>query len=416
MTRFLRSALGANEPTFSQSIRQLEQAAGLPSADIRLTSEITRRLRAKMVELELDPNDTTGPELYAALHLRLGKDEALVRESLGIDAKASADMVIARVHQFLSKHKMPTNCFALKASVAKRLLKNKPPKAAMKRLGYRSVDSMLKHESPAQLYAAAVMAESPAWHRAFREQYTKLAPSDFESRRIAVVYPEAKRWQDVSKTFVALAKQNILGFRELGTVVLLPIKDDIEGLAITSIMLAMDEMNAIRAQSSFTKLQQVKPHFGQIIRETAEREPYTAARLAGQPVPWRMIQQYYARFKDAYHPEIFEPHVQAEDLQWYPGEAALAKMAPSLRFWQDTGMLAMVHGDEPVSLNVLDVALSYCNHLPFAERIVHFVRDNLWHELMMRYLNQENLEAAVHQQIAAELEEPLAAVEQEQKV
>lgn len=76
-------------------------------------------------------------------------------------------------------------------------------------------------------------------------------------------------------------------------------------------------------------------------------------------------------------------------------------------------MLTLVHNDEPISLNILDVALSFCNHLPFNERIVHFLRDNLWHELMMRYLNQENLEAAVHKQIADELEEPLAFAEQE---
>jgi hypothetical protein len=413
MTRFLRAALGANEPTFSQSIRQLEQAAGLPCADIRLTSEITRRLRDKMVALGLDPADTTGEELYAALHLKLGEDEKTVREALGIASGTSADSVIARVYQYLNKHDMPRNCFALKTSVAKKLLKNRPPKTAMKRLGYRSVDSMLKHEAPAQLYTAALMTEAGSWHRNFRDQYAKLTPSDFESRKITLFYPQTKRWQELSKQFVANAKHNMLGFRELGAVVLLPMQEDVEGLAITTILLTLEEMNAIRAQSSYTKLQQVKPHFGQVIQESLEDEPYTSARLAGQPVPWRMIQRYYARFKEAYHPEVFEPHVQPEDLQWYHGEDALAKLAPSLSFWQDSSMLTLVHNDEPISLNILDVALSFCNHLPFNERIVHFLRDNLWHELMMRYLNQENLEAAVHKQIADELEEPLAFAEQE---
>jgi hypothetical protein len=56
-----------------------------------------------------------------------------------------------------------------------------------------------------------------------------------------------------------------------------------------------------------------------------------------------------------------------------------------------------------VSMNVLDVALSYCNHLHFQDRIVHFMRTSLWHELMARYLHQENLEAAVHQQLSREL-------------
>jgi hypothetical protein len=54
-------------------------------------------------------------------------------------------------------------------------------------------------------------------------------------------------------------------------------------------------------------------------------------------------------------------------------------------------------------MNVLDVALSYCNHLHFQDRIVHFMRSMLWHELMARYLHQENLEAAVHLQLSREL-------------
>jgi hypothetical protein len=173
-------------------------------------------------------------------------------------------------------------------------------------------------------------------------------------------------------------------------------------------------MNGIRSHSSYAKLQQVKPDFGKIIQQSSVAEPLTSARLAGHVVPWRMIQRYYARFEQAYHPELFEPHVQADDLQWYAGENVLAAIDPRLSFWQDSQCLGLLHEDGTiVSCNVLDVALSYCNHLSFPDRIVHFVRDNLWHELMMRYLHQENLEAAVHQQLSAELSQPLALAEQE---
>lgn len=404
MTRFLTAALGAKEPTFSQSIRQLEQAAGQPNTDIHLTSEVAQRVRAKIAELGLDPVDTTGPELYQALHERLLHDEAIVRYRLGIAVDAPAATVTTRVQQFLQKHDMPKQCFALKTAVAKKLLRAKPPKTAMKRLGYRSLDSMLKHESPARLYAAAAMCESPAWHRAFHGQYAKLSPSDFESRQITLVHtPSTERWQTVVHDFVSKAHHNMLGFRELGTVVALPFEHELDGLATTLILLISEEINAIRAHSSFVKLQQVKPQFGRIVQQTINAEPLTSATLGGQAVPWRVIQRYYASFTDAYHPELFEPHVQPEDLQWYPGEKVLAGLEPSLRFWQDTTMLALMHQDEPVSLNLLDVALSRANHLAFGDRIVHFFRDNLWHELMMRYLHQENLETAVQDQLADEL-------------
>lgn len=412
MTRFLSEALGAIEPAFSQGIQQLERAAGLPGTDIRLTADILQRTRTKIAQLGLDPADTTGPELYGALQQRLRQDEATVRTALGIASDAAPDDVLAKVQQFLAKRQTSTNCFALKASVAKRLFKKKPPKTAMKRLGYRSIDSMLKHEPAAQLYAAALIAESDSWQRTFREQYAKLTPSDFESRKLLVVHPTTKHWQELAAGFVDASHHNMLSFPELGAVVLLPINQAVEGLAITTLLLASEQLNALRSHSSYAKLQQVKPDFGKIIQKSSVSEPYTSAQLAGQPVPWRVIQRYYARFTEAYHPEIFEPHVQSDDLSWNSGEDLLASLDPSLSFWQGTANLGLMHDGQVVSCNALDVALGYCNHLPFADRIVHFVRDNLWHELMMHYLNQENLESAVHRQLAGDLSAPLALGEQ----
>lgn len=413
MTRFLSEALGAVEPVFSRSIQQLEQAAGRPGTDIRLTADIIQRTREKVGQLGLDPDDTTGEELYGALQERLRRDERIAREALLLTEAASPEDVVSRMVQFLGRHEKSQNAFVLKAAAAKRLLKKKPPKTAMKRLGYRSVDSMLKHESAAEVYAAALMAESNAWHRSFRDQYQKLTPSDFETKKISLIHPVAKRWQELARTFVTAERHNLLSFPELGAVVVLPIEHEVDGLAITTLLLAAHEMNGIRAHSSYAKLQQVKPDFGKLIQKSSVSEPYTSAELAGQPVPWRMIQRYYARFTDAYHPEIFEPHVQPDDLKWTTGEEFLVKLDPRLDFWQGAEVLGLMHEGEIVSCNALDVALGFCNHLPFSDRIVHFVRGNLWHELMMHYLHQENLEAAVHQQMAGELAGPLMLQEQE---
>src|SRR4030095_11870777 len=104
MTHFLSQALGAPEPRFSQSLQQLEHAAGRPSADIRLTTDISAKLRTKIVALGLDPADTTGPELYSALHQRLAQDETTVREVLKIPSEATADEIVQRVTQFLETH------------------------------------------------------------------------------------------------------------------------------------------------------------------------------------------------------------------------------------------------------------------------------------------------------------------------
>lgn len=403
MTRYLSAALGATQPLFGQSIMELERASGRPSEDIRLTSEVQQKVRTKIIALGLDPADTTGPELYGALQARLKDDEARVREALGIADDASATEVLSHVETFLKRQADKSTCLGLKSTAARRLLKKKLPKNAMKQLGYRSFDSMLKHESVAAIYSAAAMYESPSWHRGFRESYAGLQPSDFEQRQMAVLYPKSERWIKAARNFVANAKHNIMSFKELGAVVILPLDERVDGLALTTMLLTLHYMNDIRSYSSFAKLQQVKPTFGTIIRQSVTSEPMTSAMLAGQPVPWKVIQRYYGRMNGEYSPEVFEPHVQADDLQWHDGEQVLAELEPALAFWQDTQYVCTLHDNQPVSLNILDVALSYCNHLPFTDRIVHFVREHLWHELMSRYLHQENLEAAVHQQLSREL-------------
>jgi len=370
-----------------------------------------QQVRVKIAQLGLDPADTTGPELYSSLQERLRLDEIRVREALGIADDASSADILSRVQKFLNNHEAASASFALKAASAKRLLKKKPPKNAMKHMGYRSLDSMLKHETVAAIYAAALMTETPAWHKSFKEQYAKLQPSDFEQRKISVIYPKAKQWVALSENFVATAKHNILCFKELGSIVVLPITTNVDGLALTTLLLTLHYMNDVRTYSSYAKLQQVKPTFGKIIQQTASDEPMTNATLAGQPVPWKVIQRYYGRLEEAHHPEVFEPHVQSEDLQWHDAEKVVAGLQPALAFWENTQYICMLHDGEPVSFNILDVALSYCNHLSFADRIVHFAREHLWHELMSRYLHEENLEAAVHQQLSRDLIDDVALAE-----
>ena len=411
MTRYLSLALGAQEPLFSQSIQQLERASGAPRADIHLTTDIQQRTRTKIAELGLDPNDTTGPELYSVLRQRFEHDDAQIRTILKLDNTATSIDVLTRVEEVIAGAEIPKHCFALKASVAKRLFKKKVPKNAMKRLGYRSIDSMLKHEPIANMYAAALIAESASWQKQFHELYQDLHPNDFEMRKMQVVMPRSKKWDELAAEFAAGAKHNLLPFKELGVIVMLPMAGRVEGLAITSLLLAFHAMNDIRAFSSFIKLQQVKFEFGAIVRDASVDEPHIAAQLAGQQVTWRTIHRYFARFQEAYHPEIFEPHVQPEDLSWAQAEEILAQLSPSLNFWRDSHNLAMMHEGQPVSCNMLDVALSFYNQLSFSDRIVHFFRDNVWHELMLKYLNQKNLEDAVGRQLSYGLVDELPLAE-----
>lgn len=410
MTRGLGELLGAREPAFQLGLQQLERMSGGPSEDIRLDSEVRREAREALRDLGLDPDDTIGPELYNALQERFKNDNAAVCDLLGTSPRETNLML--RTRHFVDTLNIPKSTFALKPSIAKRLLKRFPPKKAMKRLGYRSVDSMLKHEPVPQLYAAAAIAESAQWHRSFLVQYRQLLPSDFEMRNIALFAPDAKRWHALSADYMHEFKHNIFAFKELGAVVLLPLAADaIDGAALATLLLTIDAINDIRSVSVFLKLHQVRPDFGMVLEHATCVEPYTQASLTGEGrLPWKLVQHYFAHTPGVYSTELFEPHVQPEDLKTTHPENVLAKLHVRFDFWKNKAHLGSLHDDGPVSFNLLDAALNFCNKRPYERRIVHYFRDRLRSELMRRYMHQENLEQAIHGRLSDELvdDKPLA--------
>lgn len=409
MTRFLSESLQATEPFFRTALRRLETASGNPNTDIRFSTEVMHATQAKLRELGLDPQDTTAEELYHTLQGRVKADDARLVRNLRTRAathvSADGDVVAGMIHA-LQALPDERQSFALKAGSLRRLLKQQPPKKAIKRLGYRSLDSFLKHESPASMLAAARLCESPQWQKHFRDQYKRLSPGDFESRVIMITRSDFNRWNGLAESAVAETKHNVLSLKELGVLVILPFSADVPDGAVTvSLTLALHELNEIRAAGTFLKLSQVRSDFGSLVQSVAGGEPQLSNNLLDQPISWSLIQKYYARLTDRVHDAVFEPHMQLDDMTWQPVEAALAQIEPSLSFWQHSGHLGVIDRQRPVSLNIMDAALNYCNQLPFERRIAHYFQRSLWHELLLRYLQHETVE----QTIAAQLQPELAA-------
>lgn len=399
MTRFLSLALGAPEPNFRQSLNRYEQAHGYPSHDIRLTAKVSHQTRAKLAELGLDPNDTTPHELYLALQHRVMQDDQRLTKFLRARAAshvtAEADVVDGMIHTLeqLSESK---HCFALKISVLKRLLKKLPPKKAMRALGYRSLESFVKHESAILILTAAWLVESEGWRDKFLDQYKLLTAADFENRTINLVYAKSKRWQNLANQIVSTEHHNLLAFKELGAVVFLPLGQDYpQGSVLASLSLALHELNEIRATSAFLKLCQFRSDFGQQLRQAVVSQAELHSSLLDQPVSWHLVQKFFARMTDQFHDEVFEPYLEASDMAWHSVEGTLAAIDPDLQFWQQTSHLGMLDGHQPVSMNVVDAAINLCNQLPYASRLSHYFKRSLWQELMMRYLRHQPVEETV---------------------
>ena len=402
MTKVLSQLLGAQEPSFRLGLRQLEQASGHAGEDVRLTSDVMRQRRACLRDLHLDPDDTTGRELYAALMQRVHDDNAAFERLL--DDGHGQSNIMPQVGRLVQSMDIPQQIFGLRAASAKKLLRAHPPKKALKQLGYRSIDSVLKHEPCALLFAAAAMAEAAPWHRSMQAAYKRLAPADFETRQVLVVAPESDRWRKLSLGFMQHYKHNVIAFRELGAVVLLPLDAArVPASSLAATLLTLQAVNDIRAASTYLKLHLVRPDFGEVVARIARNEPVTQAQLGGSALPWKLVHQYFARHPDAYNPHLFEPHVHHDDLQWHSAEAVLADLHPRFEFWRDSGCSGLLEKGEAVSLNLLDTVLGFCNRRPYEKRVLGHGRDRLWHELLLRYMRQSGIEREVHDQLTGEL-------------
>lgn len=412
MTKFLSRALQSSEPFFRQGLQRLEAANGRPSADIRFSTEVTQATKDKLRQLGLDPIDTTPEELYHVLQERVKSDDAKLNRTLRTRAathvSAEANVVDGMIHAL---RELPDSkrCFAIKTSVLKSILKKVPPKKAMRQLGYRSLNSFLKHETAASALAAAWLSEDGNWQKRLIDQYKRLQPGDFEDRGVTLLQPDTKRWKELAHNAVAEKRHNLLSLKEVGALVFLPLSSDAPaGTTTASLSLALHELNEIRASSTFLKLCQVNAKFGEVVQAVVADEAQLNSKLLDRAVPWHLIQRYYARLTQHGRELAFEPHLQLEDMVWHPIEGTLSRIEPSLAFWHHSSHLGVLDAHGPVSLNIADAALNACNQLPYEQRITHYFQRSLWHELLLRYLQHDTVEQSVIGALQPQLADEMA--------
>lgn len=399
MSRVLSQLLQAKEPDFTMSLHQLEKAGGHSAVDVRLIADISRIIKQKTRELGLDQNDTTDKELYHALQSIVKLHDSYLARIIGSKPDDSVETQLKNIQKFLKKLEGPKSCWTMKNSVAKKILKMHPPKSVMKKLGYKSIDSMLKREQITEIYVATRLLETPAWQKRLVKSYKKLTPSDFETREIEILYLHPEKWGDTADAYTFERRQNITHLKELGVLMILPLPvKRMRGLTITVVPLALHYINEIRSYSAFFKLQQVRPDFGEIIVSTILEDPKTSAKIANESVHWRVIQRHYGSTKGSV-PETFEPHIQPEDLFWKKAESILYRLEPALKFWEDLDFCATLNTDNPVSLSLMDNAVSYCNGLEYGQQSSWHFRSSLWNEIYARYMGVDEVRTSVLNQL-----------------
>lgn len=401
MSKNLRDLLDAEEPIFSLAIQQLEKASGQQGTDARLIGELAEKMRKAADVLGLDAGDTTDNEFYEALISKIKQDNDRVTKMLGGTDADDVKQMVPLIVKAVESMDIDRSCWVLKRSVAKQLLAKMPPKKLMEHLGYRSVDSMLKHENIDEIYTALRFSEGPEWLERYNELFKEIKPSDFETRDISIVIMDHDKYVDLAEHFVEKKLHNITHTKEMGVIVVVPMRAErMKGITLKSLPLIFHYVNEIRLYSSFFKLKQVEKNFGETVVETLIADPGNAAQMAGQYVHWRVIQRYFGKMRDENHPEAFQPHVHPEDLHWRRAEEMLGQLDPEMKFWQDVDYVAKLADDGlPLTLNLMDVSLGYSNGEPYESRYVYHFRESLWNEIFMRYMGHKNLEDSILKQL-----------------
>ena len=400
MSRFISTLLEKEKDVIQTTLDRLEEASGGSAVDVRLTSEMIIEAKNKMRQLGLDPDDTTAAELYAALQSLIKLHDGFLAKRLGISDTGLVSLALPKVKDTASDIASKQTVWAVKHSVAKRLLKAASPKVLMKQLGYRSLESMSKRELIDELFAGAMIAKLDDWLKNFYKSFSKLTPSDFELREMLVKYPSAKRYLKLSDKFVSLHKNNVLEIKALGSAVILPMSlERLEGVTIVVLSKVLNSLNELKLYSSYLKFVQVQNDFGKLLADSIIDGPMSKANMAGQDLHWRLILNNLSDLSEEPASEGFEPQLQSEDVTIVPIEKSLYEIEPALHFWFQTGNLGLPYKDYSVSFNLIDAAVNYVNKFSVEEGSTFYLKEALWDEILQRYLHEGPLKDQVMQQV-----------------
>lgn len=398
MNTLLADLLQASQPKFGLAIDQLELSSGNSGQDVRLTAEIVTTVQNKIKQLGLDPQDTTSQELYGALMNLISMHDRFLSQRLGLDLDTTQKSIRDDILTLVRKLGINKTCWVIKHSVAKRIIKAHPPKKVMKILGYRSADSMLKREEISKIFIIARLFEDARWLNALFKLYKKIQPSDFEVRDVEFI--NIGLTDHNFKSYLSNIKTDVYALEEIGCIGFISQNTKYQsGLTIATLAFAVHFINEVRLYSAYLKHVQTNNEFGSKLVDLLSSGNAHIAKIGQQKVHWRILHNFYGQQDPSNHPELFDPHVQPEDLQWRSTEEVLFRLEPALQFWHGTDFVGKVFDDGPVSFHILDMTQNVIKNNSFKNRSIKFMQASLWNELLIRYIGQPILEHLVLKQL-----------------
>lgn len=426
MAKFLSDLLDAEEPIFTQAVRQLEEISGKTGADAKLIGDITAMAHDNLRTLGLNPAASTGEEVYYGLISRVEQDIKRLVRIIGAEESRSEDVryLVPFMVDAANRANFNRRVFVLRRDRAKDLLRQMPPKQLMEKLGYDDIEKMFEHEDFDEIYTALRFSEGPEWLTEYNELFKQVTPEDYEERDLRIVVMDHNKYVDLAAHFVQKKLHNVTHTKEMGIIVVVPMHTrKMRGLVLKTLPLLFHYMNEVKLYSTFFKLKSKKPNFGKTVVDTLIADPGMGSQMVGKNIHWRVVQRYLAKHKEDsdISKVAFEPHVQPEDLHWRRAEELLFELDPELEFWKDRDYVALNYDGFPVAFNLFDVSFAYSNKASYEDRYAYHFRESLWNEIFIRYMGFKNLANQVleqldNEQIAPEKLMPVAKKQKKSKV
>lgn len=380
MSRILSELLGYDTAYFSRVLAELEATVDGHAIDAGLIGELAERSAALHRQLKLDPTDTTPHELYAVLRTRAHDDNARLAGAMGGQHPNTVSEMTPLIMTAIRVHIGTRHCWGLKHSVAKKLLKQHPPKNLMNALKYRSIDSLLKHEPTGHLMTAARYSEPTAWHDALTRSYSVLTAGDFESRALDVIYLDKAAYIDLLEPSMARHRL-VLHSKEMGVVAVAPTRQRvIRGYTLRTTTLILHYVAEISIMSSLLKYRHAGRDYGEAVVAALTGDNTGHVELAGHGVHWRSA--HHAIGDTALDTG---PHMTHDDWLVESANDAVARLVGTMLLWSGHGHTA-AYSQSPVGYNVVDVAIDHSADASFNERSLRYMRRELEQELFRRYL------------------------------
>ncbi len=211
MSRAIAQLINQPEQLVSNVLQKIENLNGNPSEDARLLAENIQRLRVKMQDLQLDPSDTTGEELYQALRAKFSGDCAQVDKAMGITTNSSLAERVSKATQLVSASEQIPQMWLPKHTAIKSILRQNPPKKLIKALNYRSSESFIKHEDVDAACLLASQLESKLWRSKITKATGRLGSADCEIRGLRAIVLKPRYWQAIPAMKSKIITDNITG-------------------------------------------------------------------------------------------------------------------------------------------------------------------------------------------------------------